>query len=302
MNILVTGSNGFIGNHVCKWLKDHDCYVVGLGRREVPVNCVDDYICCDLSDEKATDLLRERKGPDFDAVVHLAADMRKEPYTTDVLFHNCVGTQRLLEFCEHTQIPVFVQLSSLPVIGHPVENPITESHPLAPPTVYHVTKRTQELLADYAWYTHGLRTVSFRISSPVGIGSNPKTILPVFVKNAIAGDDLVLYGKGTRQQNYVHVYDIAQAIYKAILTDAQGVYNLGSHNLISNRDLAQKCIDITQSSSQIIYADKEDPMDTYIWNVSLEKTRKDIGYQPQYDIEDAIREIYEYEKNNSENQ
>ena len=43
-------------------------------------------------------------------------------------------------------------------------------------------------------------------------------------------------------------------------------------------------------------------MYTYIWNVSLEKTRKDIGYQPQYDIEDAIREIYEYEKNNSENQ
>lgn len=299
MNILVTGSNGFIGGHVCKWLQEHNCYVIGLGRREISETLVDEYICCDLSEEKTADILNGLNISKIDAVVHLAADMRKEPYTTDVLFHNCVGTQRLLELCEKAQIPAFVQLSSLPIIGHPLENPITENHPLAPPTVYHVTKRTQELLANYAYDAYKLRTVSFRISSPIGVGANPKTILPVFIKNAIDGNDLVLYGQGTRQQNYVHVYDIAQAIYKTILSNAHGVYNLGSHNLVSNHDLARKCIEITHSSSHIVYAEKEDPLDHDIWNVSLEKIQREIGYQPKYSIEDAIREIYEHQKNTS---
>lgn len=297
MNILLTGSNGFIGGHVSKWLRDKGCYIIGLGRRECAVFEVDEYVCCDLYNEETNFLLEKIKVSHIDAVVHLAADMRKEPHTLEVLSNNCVGTQRLLELCEKEKITTFVQLSSLPVIGHPITIPITEEHPLAPPTVYHVTKHTQELLANYAWYTYGLRTVSFRISSPVGVGSNPKTILPVFVQNAMANRDLVLYGKGTRKQNYVHVYDIAQAIYKAILSDAQGVYNLGSHSLVSNTELAEKCIEITNSTANITYADKEDPMDNYIWDVSLDKIKKDIGYEPIYSIDDAIRDIYEYQKN-----
>lgn len=110
---------------------------------------------------------------------------------------------------------------------------------MKPPTVYHVTKHTQELLADYASYTFGLRTVSLRICSPVGCGVNPKTIFPVFVNKALSGEDITIYGQGTRKQTYIHVKDIAQAIYRCIVSQAQGVYNLASYNLISNLDLAK---------------------------------------------------------------
>lgn len=293
MNILVTGSNGYIGGHVCKWLREKGEYVVGLGRQENALTDVDEYIKCDLYKEEVKYILDNTMLDHLDAVVHFAADMRKEPFTPQVLANNCVGTQRLLEFCEDKKIPVFIQLSSLPVIGKPIENPITEDHPLAPPTVYHITKRTQELLANYAWYTYGLRTVSFRISSPVGVGSNSKTILPVFVKKAVENSDLVLYGKGTRKQNYIHVRDIAQAVYKAINSNAQGVYNLGSYNLLSNEELAQKCKAVVDSSSKIVFSGQPDYMDDYVWNVSLEKVKNDIGYEPEIPIETAIQEIYE---------
>ncbi len=297
MNILVTGSNGYIGGHVCQWLKDKGNHVIGLGRHKDPIKEVDEYVCCDLYSEKVKDIFNYIKVDTLDAVVHLAADMRKEPYTTEVIASNCVGTQRLLEFCETNKVAVFVQLSSLPVIGKPIQNPITEDHPLNPPTVYHVTKRTQELLAGYATNKYGLRTVSLRISSPVGVGINPKTILPVFIKRAMSGEDLLLYGKGTRQQNYIHVRDIAQAIEKAIISNAQGVYNLGSNNLISNYDLAKKCIEVIQSESQIVFAPVEDPMDNDVWNVSLEKLCKDTGYKPEIPIETAILEIWnDYKK------
>lgn len=289
MRVLVTGSNGFIGSNVCRYLKKQGCQVIGLGRRDASsIAEVDEYVQCDLSTEKTAHILDAQT---VDAVVHLAADMRHAPDEIEVVQHNCVGTQRLLELCEAKNVPSFIQLSSLPVIGRPVEHPVTEQHPLHPPTVYHCTKHMQEMLANYACYTHGLRTVSYRISAPVGIGMNQKTIFPTFVRNAIAGTDITLMGQGSRCQTYVHVDDIAQAIYKAILSEkACGVYNLGSHNLISNKDLAEKCVTVLGSSSRIVFSGKPDPMDLDVWDVSLKHLTEDTGYQPMISIEYAIEE------------
>lgn len=296
MNILVTGTNGFIGHHVAAYFKERDWHVIGLGRQEKPKypDVVDEYVCCDMDTDAINEIMDFISVDKLDAVAHLAADMRKEPHCVEVVTSNCGGTQRLLEFCEEHQVPVFVQLSSLPVIGHPVEHPITESHPLAPYTVYHITKHTEEMLADYADTYHGLRTASFRISAPVGIGVNPNTIFPTFVRKAMAGEPLVLAGKGTRKQNYVHVCDIAQALYKAVLNEnGHGVYNLTGDLLISNKELAETCIDVLNSKSQIEFSGTEDPADEYVWDASLEKIKSDIGYEPEVSIEFAIKEFAE---------
>lgn len=293
MNILITGSNGFIGSCVSRYLKEQGNYIVGLGRRKEAVCPVDEYICCDMSTDRVRQLYgREKTGKrHLDAVVHLAADMRKDPYGAEIVFHNCVGTQRLLEMCEAQGIKTFVQLSSLPVIGKPVHLPITEEHPLAPPTVYHVTKITEELLADYAYVRHGIRTVSFRISAPIGPGMLPDKIFPVFVSRAVRGEDLVLYGKGTRKQTYIHVQDIAKAVSKALSnTDAHGIYNLSSYNCLSNKELADQCVKLLGSKSKVVYSGCDDTMDEDLWEVSIERIRKDLGYEPDISIEEAILE------------
>lgn len=296
MNILVTGTNGFIGHHVAAYFKERDWHVIGLGRQKKPKypNVVDEYVCCDMDTDAINHIMENVSVDTLDAVAHLAADMRKEPHCVEVVTSNCGGTQRLLEFCEEQGVPVFVQLSSLPVIGHPVEHPVTESHPLAPYTVYHITKHTEEMLADYADTYHGLRTASFRISAPVGIGVNPNTIFPTFVRKAVNGEPLVLSGKGTRKQNYVHVYDIAQALYKAVLNEkGHGVYNLTGDLLISNKELAEMCIRVLDSRSKIEFSGKEDPADEYVWDASLDKIKKDIEYCPEISMEFAIKEFAE---------
>lgn len=294
MNIIVTGTNGFIGHHVAAYLREKGNYVVGIGRKENSLFDCDEYVQCDLSTDKVSNLSELIKVSNIDAVVHLAADMRHEPYEVEVVEHNCVGVQRLLEWCEANGVKAFVQLSSLPVIGLPVEHPITESHPIKPPTVYHTTKYMQERLADYACYKHNLRTVSLRICSPIGPGDNPKTIFPTFVRNAVNGKDIVLYGKGTRKQTYIHVKDIAQAIYKSICSEAQGVYNLASYNLISNYDLAKKCIDVLGSDSKVIFSENEDPLDNVVWDISIEKLKNDTGFEPVIDLDFAIKEYADY--------
>lgn len=53
MNVIVTGSNGFIGKHVCKYFKEKGLYVVGVGRHEQSMVDVDEYVCCDLSTDEA---------------------------------------------------------------------------------------------------------------------------------------------------------------------------------------------------------------------------------------------------------
>lgn len=299
MNILVTGSNGFIGSHVVKHFKELGGGCVGLGRSKEPhdKSVVDDYVCCDLGSDEIRKI-PTKLSITIDAVIHLAADMRKEPHCVDVISANCGGTQRLLEMCESADIKTFIQLSSLPVIGHPIEHPITESHPIAPYTVYHITKRTEELLANYACEYHGIRTASFRISAPIGPGVNPNTIFPTFIRKALAGEDLCLLGKGTRKQNYVYVKDIAKCLELSLQSEkVHGVYNLTSNLLISNLDLAQTIINVLNSKSKILFQG-EDPADDYVWDASLSKITNDAGYCPTTSLEDVIKEYAEWILNN----
>lgn len=301
MNILVTGSNGFIGSHVARYLKDKGHYVVGLGRTAKPHDAEDinEYISCDLGSDKASNIptLISVK---LDAVVHLAADMRKEPHLVEVITANCAGTQRLLEMCEANDIKVFLQLSSLPVIGKPLLHPITEEHPIHPYTVYHITKRTEELLANYAYEYHGVRTASFRISAPIGPRVNPNTIFPTFVRKALANEDIVLLGKGTRKQNYVYVKDIAKCLELSLTSEqTHGVYNLTSNLLISNYELAKTVIEVLGSKSEI-KLQGEDPADNYVWDATLGRIFEDSGYDPKTDIRDVIAEYAEWLKVNKQ--
>ena len=303
MNILVTGSNGFIGGHVSSFLKSKGHYVIGLGRRsqEIPWNyrgvlqSLDEYICCDLSTDEVYNIPK-KVGVHIDAVIHLAADMRKEPHCVEVISANCCGTQRLLEMCESSGISTFLQLSSLPVIGHPIEHPITETHPLNPYTVYHITKRTEELLANYASDYRGVRTASFRISAPIGPRVNPDTIFPTFVRCALTNEDLVLFGQGSRRQNYVYVGDIARCLELSVDNKhVRGVYNLTSDLLISNVALAEMVIR-TLNSKSVIKFEGSDAQDSYVWDASIEKIRRDAGYCPQAKMEDVIKEYADWLK------
>ena len=108
---------------------------------------------------------------------------------------------------------------------------------------------------------------------------------------ALSGEDITIYGQGTRKQTYIHVKDIAQAIYRCIVSQAQGVYNLASYNLISNLDLAKKCISLLHSTSQIVYDGNTDPMEGLCWDVSIEKLKRDTNFEPEVTIDEAIFDL-----------
>lgn len=296
--VLITGSNGFIGSHVASYFKDKGWNVVGLGRKTDASNpeVVDDYISCCLGNASATDVLESELGNmSIDAIVHLAADMRKEPYAEEVIIANCVGTQQLLEFAEKHQVSVFLQLSSLPVIGVPKIHPITEDHPVMPQTMYHITKCMNELQLQYAMQHYQIRTAWFRISAPLGIGMNENTIFPTFIKNALLGIDLSVYGEGSRKQNYIYVKDIARALYMAtIIQSAQGGYNLTGNLLISNLDLAKRCIGLLDSTSDIKFMPFPDNSDGQVWDADMSRSSTDFGFEPHATLDEIIYKFAQY--------
>lgn len=152
------------------------------------------------------------------------------------------------------------------------------------------------MLANYACAYHGIRTASFRISAPIGTRVNPNTIFPTFVRKALKNEKLSLLGQGTRKQNYLYVDDISRCIELALLKDTvHGVYNLTSDLLISNFELAQTIIRVLGSQSQIVLSGI-DPTDEYVWDASLDKLKRDSGYEPEGNIENMIREYADWIK------
>lgn len=294
--VLVTGSNGFIGGYIASYLQEQGCFVIGLGRQDNPKNNVDKYIQMDLENPKF-----DRIDLDVDYVVHCAANMNHEKNPESIIKVNCIGTQKLLEYAVSKKVKAYVQISSLPLIGKPVQLPITEEHPVNPPTLYHITKRTEELLANHIHEMYGLRTVSFRISAPWGVGMNMNTILPVFVKNTVYNKDILLYGKGTRVQNFIHVEDIAKGVYLALKSNAQGIYNLCSENEFSNIDLANEIIKILKSNTKILFTDCEDVFDDYYFKVSTERASNDFNFKAKKKFSEGIEELASSIKNGGGN-
>ncbi|WP_251391965.1 NAD-dependent epimerase/dehydratase family protein [Mediterraneibacter agrestimuris] len=301
MKFLVTGSNGYIGKHACEYLRNKKNYIIGTGRKEYSVSEIDQYIQCDFANDEIKAKLKGIFECGLDGIFHIAADNRKEPHGIEVIKSNCIGTQALLELAQEYGVNSFIQLSSVPVIGSPKELPITPKHSLEPPTIYHATKCLQELLADYAYRSAGLRTVSIRIPSPMGIGVNPHYIFPTLIRKAMHGDDIELYGTGSRKQTYVHVLDICKAMENAFYRDnCHGTYVLGSPHLISNKDLAELVVQILDSDSIIKYTGIPDIYDNQCWKIDYQPMVEEIGYHPETSLEEMILEYSEYLKNSGE--
>lgn len=301
MRFLITGTNGYIGRHTCNYLRSKGHYIVGTGRKEQSLSESDRYIQCDFAKDDIKAAFREVFENGIDGIFHIAADNRKEPYGIDVIKSNCIGTQALLELAEKYGVAGFIQLSSVPVIGMPRELPITPKHCLEPPTIYHATKCFQELLADYAFRNTGLRTVSIRIPSPMGIGVNPRYIFPTLIRKALQNEEIELYGTGSRRQTYVHVSDICRAMENAFYREnCHGTYVLGSPYLVSNKDLAELVVRTLGSDSAIVYANKSDPSDNQCWEIDYQPMKKDMNYHPEVSLEEMILEYSKYLKDSGE--
>lgn len=286
-NILLTGSNGFVGQEIAKCIADEG-HIIGLGRKsENQCPYVDEYVSADLSKEGALDSLKGRK---LDVIIHVAANLNMAADDAKVIADNCLGTFYLTRLAVETGCSRFLYISSLPVVGTPKPDEtgmITEKNLPHPETVYHASKLMGEHLVGLL-NRQGIQSTSLRIPSPVGAGMSIKTILPVFLQQARNGETITLRGKGTRRQNYVDVRDIAQAVLKAIQAlQLSECYHIVAPQTVSNVELAKLCIQMSGSQSDIKF-EGQDSSDGVDWCADGSLAEKELGFVPKYTLEDTI--------------
>lgn len=288
--ILVTGVNGFIGTYVAKHLRDEGKIVYGVSRKEMPGAYCSEIVLADISADGFVDTVIDSISK-CDAIIHLAANLDMKGSAQTILT-NCMGTYNICKLANYWNIKKIVYMSSIPVIGIPQNIPITEEHPVEPGTLYHITKYTGELIVRNCC-NMGIGQVIIRIPSPVGFGMNGSTLLSIILKKCLLNEDIILYGKGLRKQNYVDVRDICHAISKSLTSDYSGLINIAGEESITNYDLSKKCIELTKANSRIIFNGMEDREEHCIWDVSIERAKDKISYTPQFSLDDSIRWIYE---------
>lgn len=288
MRVLLTGASGFIGGAISTHLISEGHEVVGLNAHARPSPSVKEVpgVAMDISSIDAVTSLSSGIEP-CDAIIHAAASLNMNLFAAEISRVNCLGLQNMLWLATQWRCPKFVFLSSLPVIGVPKFLPITEVHPVQPRTAYHASKLFGEQLVRLAG-EHGVMGVSLRLTAPVGPQMPKNRLLAVLVNRALKNTPLEISGSGSRKQNYVDVRDIALATDLCLKTDSSGVFNIASDTCISNLELARRCIARCNSTSSVLFNGYEDMEEGFSWDVSIEKAKNELGFNPQFDIDDAI--------------
>lgn len=285
--VLVTGVNGFIGRSIVDVLNEN-YFVIGTGRQDISLSRCREYIKWDIGHEVPPKILTSMN---IDCIVHAAACIEKNDLSEELVYTNCVGTFNVVRATETCGVKNFIYISSLPIIGNIHSVPIDEKAILLPDTMYHATKAAGELISLQA-RNSGIKVTSLRVPSPIGPGMPINTIVPIFIRRIKNGEDIILHGKGTRKQNYIDVRDIGEAIKRIIAQNGiNGVFNIGSKNIFSNKELAKICINTLNSTSKLVFSGQEDTLDEIDWTTDDSKLRLSIGDYQSYSMVESIFDI-----------
>jgi len=217
LQVLVTGSSGFIGNYTVNALLQ-----AGHQVRTLDVHSKEDIRLKEQVEAKV-------KG--VDAVIHLAA-LIDTPYSfqnpAEVADVNIVGTINVLEACRRFNVDKFIFASSAAVYGIPRTLPVLESQPLDPTTPYGLTKLVGENYARLYRRTYGLRTIILRYFNAYGAGQR-KGLIPTALTLMRKNRPVILFGDGSQTRDFVNVIDIARINLTALHDDIpSGEYNIAS--------------------------------------------------------------------------
>jgi len=234
--ILVTGAAGFIGQHVVGLFREAGHAVVPVDNFEPRVHGTDADGCTRIhAGDIPYHMLRSA-----DIVVHLAAQVGVADSMTDPIryvYQNTLETTELLQDlqhqCLHTRpLHKLIVASSMSVYGDPrTTKPIAETQPIAPASVYGLTKYDQERLCLLWGRTTGVPVVALRFFNVYGPGqalTNPYTgVLANFAHWLLRGESPTVYEDGQQTRDFVYVEDVADAVVRAAFTPTcEGVYNI----------------------------------------------------------------------------
>lgn len=311
MRYLITGGAGFIGSHLAYSLltSGHDLVILdnlstGASTNLNSIEQKYQFINGSILDKKLVESLVENS----DFVVHLAAALgvlKIVNQPLESLKINVQGTENVLEAVDKYKKPVLIASTS-EIYGKNYKVPLNEEddrvlgHPLIARWSYSEAKAVDESLAYFYFLQNNLSVRIVRFFNTVGprqVG-NYGMVLPRFVKSALAGEPLQVYGSGDQIRCFCHVSDAVRALI-LIMDSAKTigqVFNVGNNQQVSIMQLAERVIQITNSESKIIkvayeevYPEGFEDMQMRVPDIS--KIKKVLGWEPEIDLDQIIKDI-----------
>ena len=302
---LVTGGAGFLGSHLCEYLlnKGHE------------VICMDNLITGtkdNISDIKSKKFqFVEHNVSEFinlegelDYILHFASpaspiDYLKLPIQT--LKVGALGTHNALGLAKAKKA-VFFLASTSEVYGDPLIHPQPEDYwgnvnPIGPRGVYDEAKRFAEAITMAYHRTHGINTKIIRIFNTFGprMRINDGRAIPNFLKQALTGKDLTVYGEGSQTRSFCYVSDLIEGIYRLLTSDQNNPINIGNPNEMTIKEMADKILQATNSKSKITYVPlpEDDPK---VRQPDITRAKKYLNWEPVVGLGEGLQSTLKYFK------
>ncbi|MHC1478970.1 UDP-glucuronic acid decarboxylase family protein [Frateuria aurantia] len=308
-SVLVAGGAGFLGSHLCDKL-------LALGNK---VFCVDDLSTGRIENVQALiahpnfhfinqDILDSFDVEAVDFVFNLACPASPPAYQQDAIrtLKICFdGTLNLLNIAKRYGARFF-QASTSEIYGEPLVHPQTERYrgnvnTLGPRACYDEGKRVAETLCYEYEKIHGLEIRIVRIFNTYGPRMDPKDgrVVSNFIVQALAGEDITLYGDGSQTRSFCYVDDLIGGfilLMNSSSVDASSPVNLGNPDERSVKYLAEKIISLTGSRSEIVCRPlpQDDPTQRC---PDISRAIDVLNWEPTIDMDSGIKKTIEYFRN-----
>jgi len=312
-HVLITGGLGFLGSNVANRLVTLGASVMILdslhpryGGNEHNIDPINkNNIQVVIGDVRNKTLL-ESLVKSVDVIYHFAAqvsylDSANIPY--EDLEVNLLGTLNILETCRHINPSAKILFaSSRLVIGASGSQLINEEHPTHPLSIYGAHKLAAEKYFSIYYHNYGIPTTVLRITNPYGprqqIKHNKYSIVGWFIRLAMEGKELTIFGNGKQRRNYIYVEDIVDAFIRCGATFRTNgkLYFVGSKENIEFCTMAKIVIETVGKGSirHVPWPSNYEHIETGDVNIDTTKLRKEIDWEAQCSIKDGIMRTIEY--------
>ena len=313
--VLITGGAGFLGSSLAKKLVSLgadvtivDAMLPLYGGNLFNLEAIIDRISFVEGDIRDQELMNSVVGGK-DIIFNFAAqvsylDSKEDPFL-DLEF-NGKGHLTVLEAVrQHAPHARILFSSSRMVYGKILTNPVAETHPTEPLSLYGIHKLLAEKYYQYFFHTFGVDTVSIRIPNPYGPGQQMKhnkySIVGWFVRQAMEGKAITVFGDGEQERDYLYIDDIVDAFIELAMHGEGGeVYNIGTQERVTFGSMVDTVLAEVGSGSKmhIPWPEHYEKNETGNYIADTTKIEKITSWKPSVPLKEGIARMVKYYKEN----
>ncbi|MBW9223467.1 NAD-dependent epimerase/dehydratase family protein [Methanothermococcus sp. SCGC AD-155-E23] len=316
--ILVTGSAGFIGFHLCRRILERysDVEIIGIDNMNKYYNPVlkemrnnilkkhENYTFLKLDFSHYDRLVENLKDRDIDLIVHLGAQpgvrySLKDPWAYER--SNLLGTLNIFEFARRFNIDKVVYASSSSVYGGNKKIPFSEDDRTDYPiSLYAATKKANELMAYTYHHLYGIEMVGLRFFTVYGEWGRPDMAYFKFAKSILLGKPIDVYNYGKMERDFTYISDVVDGIVSSMERSFNyEIFNLGNSKpvkLMYFIELLERYLGKTVKKNLLPMQEGE----VVVTYADLRKSRELLDYNPKVSIEEGLRRFCNWFLENKE--